>query len=493
MKIEGIRLGKATNSSSAHAIIFCKPDCNFYTYTPDDKYYGWENFRLADRSSKLDYLATMLVDQALPQELPLEIRQSLASIVIGEPVDPLEGIDHQSRWTLPKYNHNHELAVDYVRELFFYIANNPRWVIFGGNDNNTYDDALTDFGDEKSSKQKKLDDVIGLCRSWFNVVCARWGDWWVLYDRDTGTKLRVSFKDNPEPYLPEHPEMVDLCITKYCPHSCSFCYMDSIQNNWTYQNLEQSLDFFKGGVPGLFELVLGGGEPTLFPHLQSWLTKLAKHYSLGITTRNLDFLSNYKLRDAMFEHCAAIAVSDLGTARPSEDPSHRTRYKIMEGEFQGQRVVHIIDGICCDHELAHLEQLKDYWRYCALGYKLTGRANPEAPNTRWFQRNQSDLTKFILKQKLTTDSIFKGGKTPWLFTMVGTISIDGSYLKTHRETLLAAGVCESLLETQDGVTSCFVDLVDSRIGPSSYEPDLWKPFGKGGLSSALKRERWCKT
>lgn len=87
---------------------------------------------------------------------------------------------------------------------------------------------------------------------------------------------------------------VDLKITDFCPFNCPFCYQGSTLKgknaDWGY--LLEVFDFLNG--QNVFEVVLGGGEPTLHKHFSSILLELYKRkFTVGLTTKNKYFYKHF--------------------------------------------------------------------------------------------------------------------------------------------------------------------------------------------------------
>lgn len=85
---------------------------------------------------------------------------------------------------------------------------------------------------------------------------------------------------------------VDLKITDYCTFGCPFCYQGSTLKgkhaDWNY--LKSVVDLlYKEDV---FEVVLGGGEPSFYPHLSELLVELwQKRFTVAMTTKNKKLFS----------------------------------------------------------------------------------------------------------------------------------------------------------------------------------------------------------
>ncbi|MEM0333146.1 MAG: radical SAM protein [Candidatus Aenigmatarchaeota archaeon] len=87
---------------------------------------------------------------------------------------------------------------------------------------------------------------------------------------------------------------VDLKITDFCPFNCPFCYQGSTLKGTDADlgYLLKVFDFLNG--QNVFEVVLGGGEPTLHKHFSSILLELYKRkFTVGLTTKNKYFYKHF--------------------------------------------------------------------------------------------------------------------------------------------------------------------------------------------------------
>jgi len=87
---------------------------------------------------------------------------------------------------------------------------------------------------------------------------------------------------------------VDLKITDFCPFGCPFCYQGSTLKgkDADLEYLLEIFDFLNG--QNVFEVVLGGGEPTLHEYFSSILIELYKRkFTVGLTTKNKHFYKHF--------------------------------------------------------------------------------------------------------------------------------------------------------------------------------------------------------
>lgn len=128
-----------------------------------------------------------------------------------------------------------------------------------------------------------------------------------IFNPDTGFAVRGELSDGTDPIYASSPELVDCKITNQCDNGCAYCYMGSNKDGkhcWMedyFQLLDQMSDLC------VFQIALGGGEPTMHPHFIPILR----------VTREVGIVPNYstngnltqEIVDASREFCGAVAVS----------------------------------------------------------------------------------------------------------------------------------------------------------------------------------------
>lgn len=311
MIIHNIRLGFANNSSSSHSLIFLDAAC-----TDEWKDFGWDFFTAADDASKRNYLGALVYSNILPlvgEDAAQVIARELTSTTSVFGYDGVY-IDHESVLTLP---------MDWTGKFLHlgFLAEFERWllqsnvVVLGGNDNTDDSHPLDDgsaFHLPLARDMGRLDliarhDVLG------------GQDWWVLFNRATGAKLRMKFpvsddivkEDREEPpYRRSNtnagaievtkgatPELVDIKITDFCPFGCEYCYQGS-----TTQGEHAPIEYIRSVIAALakmevFEAAIGGGEPTLHPQFVPILKEFrATGIVPNFTTKNFAWMRDEELR-----------------------------------------------------------------------------------------------------------------------------------------------------------------------------------------------------
>lgn len=229
-----IRVGLACNSSSSHSILFLG-DKNNDVKTDEYSDFGWNYFTAADKESKNNYLYS-IINQAFYKLVPPSDKEAFYGKFFDNmsDIDTSASVDHQSVVVLPSHldgTINTQFIEDFQK---FLLQDNV--VITGGNDNDN------DFHPIKGTEKSNLDKLPtdGDSSQWLARKDKKY-DFWTLFNRSSGSKVRFSFNDLIQaPTKASSPELVDIKITDFCPFACDFCYQDS-----TLQGQHASMDNIK--------------------------------------------------------------------------------------------------------------------------------------------------------------------------------------------------------------------------------------------------------
>jgi hypothetical protein len=459
MKTFAIRLGFACNSSSTHSILLLN-DASGLETVPSYGFgdYGWDCFQLVTRQDKSDYLAAqmlstlqtfkqagqfpMMVQELLPEATSIPMKED-GSYEYGY------GVDHQSVRSFPVSWDETMLHLDWFRSFRDFVLG-PNVVITGGNDN----------GDEKESipaenRPKRniapyspLDD-----RNSHGV--ARYdapSDSWVLFNRSTGFRVRMTFNDTlPEIVYSETPELVDVKITDKCDTGCTYCYMGSTPSGAHASNAALDKLAKELAEMRVLEVAIGGGEATLHPYLSVFAQSLrSNHVVPNITTRNVDFvLGLVKDRGPWGAVAFSVDTAEQVTAlaelvEATRKSSGKDRYapsisisiQYVVGLTTNEAILRGIFKACRDAR----------FRITLLGYKTTGRG-------------------LLFKQKAALDW-FRVAKEE---NMTHLLGIDTTLARVHVEGLVQEGVDPRTITQHEGQFSCYVDAVAGRMRMSSYD------------------------
>lgn len=414
MKLINYREGFATNSSSSHSIVL-----NTKHYPEDDNCmgeYGWEDFLLTETKTKQHYI----------------------DLVKGTATEGY--VDHNSCDIVPESSLLQDL-----------IINHPSIAIRGGNDND---------GDSQYKLKEINLEQFDLHREDGRVT--------VLFNSKDGTKLRYSMDPTVTYPRASWPELVDIKITDYCAEGCNYCYQGSTKKgkHADLDSIKKAIDRFS--EVGVFEIAIGGGEPTTHPNFKEILEyAISKKVIPNFTTRKIDWLCEeiIELIGAMafsvdsvedMRKYDAVLKDRFATKKSYQQSNGGLGYyhvwRIAKSKIHFQHVL----GTTSDYEYERMLdfcQENDY-TFTLLGYKTTGRGSKvqpvEIPN--WLQLAKS--------------------KTKWNFR----IGIDTELVRTNQKALEECKISEDLYTKDEGTHSCYVDAVKGTLHPSSYDGSKGVPF-----------------
>jgi organic radical activating enzyme len=470
MKVHNLRVGFATNSSSSHSIVMIPRG----QHEPTNEYnrfnYGWEEFTLADPESKSAYFVTQLVmdlenGHMQKSEIVLAVNSLLSTeYTVGEFSDC--GVDHQSVWG--NLGHMFRKHPELVQHMHEFIKRDDV-VILGGNDNsdgqtppdNSFTDARTEAVNWGSDVQVRQD-----------------GENWCLFNAHSGAKIRVSFLPHTPEYVKSSvPELVDLKISDYCSVGCEFCYQSSTKagKHADLDNIKTILNSL--GDMGVFEVAIGGGEPTQYPHLIQVLEHAAAQNIVpNFTTFMVDWLKNDKLVKAVKDHVGAIGVS----VHSAKELNKITKIEhVLNGNrgWGDRRVQVTAQHVVGSVDISETAQLLDAcWDQgvdlLLLGYKPVGFGALHAPY---------DLTGLDTLLRLRRD------RKPHWRAKISMLGVDTAFVQQFGSLLTELEIPQVLVTSEEGKFSMYVDAVTLTQGPSSYMPDQMEPLDMTNVLSDIKR------
>lgn len=438
MNIHNVRLGFATNSSSSHSFIILNPDVKARDEQVYGGEFGWQDFTAITEEAKLTYLGVALRDALAAKHTPPEI----VNLILNEfavAVNDGAYIDHQSFLHMPRAFGSEFPHIGFLKAFRKWLLD-PRVAILGGNDNDGEYHALKGRGE--IVKFPFVDEP--------SMIVRQDGKHWTLYNQNTGAKVRFSFDPHaPKPARASTPELVDIKITDYCPYDCPFCYQDSTAQGKpaSYERVANLFSYLLRDLQ-VFEVALGGGEPTLHPDFINIL-KAARENGIipNFTTRNLAWLNDPYEREQILEYAGTFAYS-------ADD--HFKIQKLGEAvEYFDMRPpnVHIVMGTVDQFTFRYmLETCAEYsLPVTLLGYKTTGRGALVKPKSYVWWINEV--------QSLAADRKYV------------RLSIDTAIAAEYEDALEKAGVPDWMYHTREGAFSCYIDMVKETVAASSYEGD----------------------
>jgi len=438
MKVKNIRLGFATNSSSSHSIIFDNSLRNIHDEN-DDTYFGWEFFTLASKEAKKEYLSAMIYENFRRDGM----NKDLINIILkGMELPKLEGIDHQSLYYFPKEYGSDYLSIKFVNDFKNYLLKDGVYVL-GGNDNEDIEHPLYN--------EEKLLNTHVYYTDWLGWVCRKDGDWWILYNKKSGNRAIFSFEEFPSEFIPESPLLIDFKITDYCDKNCEFCYMGSsingkhIDKNNIYKLCN---DIAREEV---FEIAIGGGEPTKCPHF----TKIINHLHregviVNFSTASFEWLENKNYTNDILNKIGAFAFS----INDVETLSRLLTIMKLNDYDLNKLTIQVIPDAISKKVLKDILILcyKNNIRTTLLGFKEVERGSS-------FERTGTEKIWIDVLKELSNSRTYP------------TISIDTTLANRSKDQLEEEDISDYLYHTMEGLYSAYIDGVEMKFGPSSYEPE----------------------
>ena len=458
MKISSVRLGHANNSSSTHSILI---NSGYKVRQSDsgDFQYGWDWFHLKDKEDKSKYLAA-LIYSALSSDMAEEHAGLIARELTGHDpkVEADEGytyVDHQSVIAFPKKYGTKHAHHGFLKEFVQYVRDNPKISIRGGNDNSE-DPGDQGYGGgprDWSPRNGEMGESHPLNRlnrdnPHARIYGRKDGDWWTVYNREGGAKIRISFNDAAKPYLwAPRPELVDVKITDYCPHGCEFCYQSSTTKGKHADVGMIEKIFWELHRAEVFEVALGGGETTMHPEFAKILSIAdGQGITPNFTTFNMAWTKDKEKVEAVIKHAGSFAVSSIDAFDELKKwNNNRHDTEAPEGTLQ------IPLGCYPEEQVRQVikKAKKEYMPITFLGYKHFGRGEG-------FAQHPSD---WIVDAVTGPDGLYRFGA-------------DSVFVEQYRDKLKDKGVSEKLMVNAEGAFSCYIDAVTLMIGPSSYTKEM---------------------
>ena len=447
-RVHQVRLGLATNSSSTHSILILPGGTKDKDAGGD---FGWGFFTAATKESKGLYAALQLryaLRSVASEDVAHAVVESWTGIELADPNTYEQYIDHQSTWALPCSWDGKGIDKEFFDDLHAFLMRDDVLVL-GGNDNTSKRHPLT-----KKPGAESVRFGLPLEESSKNLACRKdhVGGYWAIFHRETGTKIRMSFGGGNggtvTPSKAHAPELVDLKITDWCAAGCDFCYQDSTTSGAHGDRGAIEDVIYALGKLKVFEVAIGGGEPTAHPHFVDFLRACrARGIVPNFTTKAKAWLHDHKRRQAILEHTGAFAFSIDNAADLDEIASARDTYGIPDAKVNCQVVMGLLDEHEFEEVLEHAAARR--MRVTLLGYKTNGRgAQVEPKDYSGWVKTLKDVharTKYGLR-----------------------VGIDTALALEYQGQLDAIGVPKWCYEVKEGSFSMYIDAVTMKTARSSY-------------------------
>ena len=272
-------------------------------------------------------------------------------------------------------------------------------------------------------------------------VKVRNGNYDILFDLETGTKIR---KNNEDCFIPEKPESMDVKITNMCDRGCAFCHEASTKDGKHGDIMNAK--FLETLLP-YTELAIGGGNPLEHPDLIPFLEKCKKLKLIpNMTINQFHFMKDIALVKELADHKLIYGLG-VSLVNPSKE------FIELVKQFPNA-VIHMINGV---HKLEDYQKLYDNnLKILILGYKEFRRGND-------FYKSHLCTTEEIKSDIYDhLDEITKH------FAVVSFDNLALAQLDVKR--LLTEDEWNQFFMGKDGTHTLFVDLVENTFSTSSTTP-----------------------
>ena len=130
----------------------------------------------------------------------------------------------------------------------------------------------------------------------------------ILYNMATGREVMTGRDGNPDPFILEYPNMLDVGIMGHCLNKCEFCYQgDKHEPNMLLDDFKKIVD---ESQPYVNQIALGGrGDPNHHEDFNQILKYAAEHDIVcNYTTSGIDLTFDQIMSTK--QYCGAVAVSN---------------------------------------------------------------------------------------------------------------------------------------------------------------------------------------
>ena len=271
------------------------------------------------------------------------------------------------------------------------------------------------------------------------LVKYRNGNYDVILDLDSGTKIRKNDLDFLEP---EYPESMDVKITNKCDMGCAFCHENSKPDGKHGDIMNAK---FIETLHPYTELAIGGGNPLEHPDLIPFLEKCKKLKLIpSMTVNQVHFCRDFDKIKYLVDNKLIYGLG-VSLTIPSEGLIRRL-------QLIPNAVIHVINGV---QPISDLRKLYDKGlKILILGYKEFRRGKN-------FYSTEVENTKQELFNEL-----------PELSKHFKVVSFDNLALKQlNPKRMLTEEEWNEYYMGDDGTMTMFIDIVNQTFSTSSTTPE----------------------
>jgi hypothetical protein len=346
-------------------------------------------------------------------------------------------VDHQSRHSYPvKYDSK-------VTSNLLKIMLSDNVVVLGGNDNS---DGHPGIGVETQPIA-----FLNNMQETSPVKIREDGDNLVAFSPGNGNKMRFNMNAMADSvYEKSHaPELVDVKITGFCEKNCKFCYMSSTTSglHGNFDNIVKIFDML--AEMQVFEVALGGGEPTSHPRFLDIL-KAARERDIvpNFTTFTRNWLDRADA-DEILQATGAIGVS----CQSEKDLELVREIKTRAGYATKVMAQHVIGAVPIEVTTKFIEKAFEEWiPVLLLGYKEVGFGSE--------YHRFDDVETFESLLALIMNVNERNRHV--------NLSVDTALVDRYPNLTKILGAPEALVSSPEGKFSCYIDATTLRQAKSSY-------------------------
>ncbi len=209
----------------------------------------------------------------------------------------------------------------------------------------------------------------------------------------------------------------------------------------------------------VFEVAIGGGEPTQCPHLIPLLTRLSDSGIVAnFTTKSIEWLENETTANEILPLIGAFAYSATDI-KPLDRILSIFKYRDYPIE---KFTVQIVPATLMKYKFKTILEWcgRNGIRITLLGFKETGRGAE-------FKRTKIKTTY----DKFDEESWMEMIKEVHAEKIYPIIAIDTTLAAKYEDELHEENIAEYLYHIEEGKYSAYIDAVSMKFGPSSYHLD----------------------
>lgn len=296
-----------------------------------------------------------------------------------------------------------------------------------------------------------------------SMMWYRNGNYKVIIQTDTGTKIRICKEDTFEA---EFPENIDMKITNYCEMGCAMCH----ENSSTKGAHADLLNIpFIDTLQKYTELAIGGGAVTSHPDLEVFLSRLrSKEIIANITIHQRELTENKKMIQRWIDN---KLVKGVGISLHEYDEE-----VIAFAQKNSNVVIHTIAGYT-KKELYEKLQDKNI-KILILGYKDFRRGH-----------TYNQLFENVINKNI---SVLRD-MLPQMLSKYRAVSFDNLAIKQLEvSAILTSSHYKQFYMGDDSNFTMYIDLVNQQYaGNSTVAEDKRLPIEKDIRSMFMKIKNTC--